>query len=335
MVFILFKSIKAQVKAAFRFQGSGRAVAGQNRVLAGKGAKLASQGVYLGDGGERAGGFAHKAGAQGVAGEQQPPDFIDRGIRRVSGDRNHLGLERAYVEYVPVPHKGGSVLAYNGVDCENLGAVYPYNCLEPLHMMRVIVGDEHAAQQVIVVFDKADDLRVHVPRVDDDRLPRRRLLLRFFPAGKIRPKDVTVAEAEGAVMIKEFHRYSSISKIASAVLDDLKEMFSRRVFTKFVHFRLQSTKSELTMSASIKRSLYRFELLKVVSVITVPPKLTFTSSEPSKVQSLMVEPASDTNCKSLEEKSQEVNVAKLKNVMRIKAPVKRHMEKVAPEKSQP
>jgi hypothetical protein len=61
----------------------------------------------------------------------------------------------------------------------------------------------------------------------------------------------------------------------------------------------------------------------------------FTSSDPSKVQSRIVAPAIDRNCKSPEEKSQEERVAKLKKVSRRIAPVKRHMEKLAPEKLHP
>jgi len=123
--------------------------------------------------------------------------------------------------------------------------------------------------------------------------------------------------------------------MASAVLEDLKEIFSRRVLRKLVCFRLQSIKSVRDIFAPIKRLLYKLVLLKVESVMSVPPKFMFTSSEPSKVQSRIVAPAIDKNCKSPEEKSQEERVAKEKKVIRRIAPVKRHMEKVAPEKLQP
>ena len=123
--------------------------------------------------------------------------------------------------------------------------------------------------------------------------------------------------------------------MASAVLDALKEISSRRVLRKQVCFRLQSMKSVRAIFAPIKRLLYKLVLLNVESVMIVPPKLMFTSSDPSKVQSLMVAPAIDRNCKSPEEKSQEERVAKEKKVIRKIAPVKWHMEKLAPEKLQP
>jgi len=59
-------------------------------------------------------------------------------------------------------------------------------------------------------------------------------------------------------MKEKFQLYSSISKIASAVFEDLKDIFSWLDLTKLVLFRLQPLKSDCVMLALTKRLLYRF-----------------------------------------------------------------------------
>jgi hypothetical protein len=59
------------------------------------------------------------------------------------------------------------------------------------------------------------------------------------------------------------------------------------------------------------------------------------SSDPSKVQSLILAPAKDRNCISPEEKLQEERLEKSKKLIRITAPVKRQLEKLAPAKLHP
>ena len=108
-------------------------------------------------------------------------------------------------------------------------------------MMGMIVSDEYSIDGKFIFFNQIEDLRIHAPGINDN-CPR------------IRSKYITITEARRAIMVKEF-QICSISKIASAVFDDLKETFSLIVLTKFVLFRLQSIKSEVTMFESIKRLL--------------------------------------------------------------------------------
>jgi len=95
-------------------------------------------------------------------------------------------------------------------------------------------------------------------------------------------------------MKKKFH-VSSVSNIASAVLDDLNKTSFCLALTKCVRFKLQSTKVTVSSPALMNRLLYKFELLNEVFWILAPSKLAFTISEPSKRQLVSSLPAKDTN----------------------------------------
>ena len=74
------------------------------------------------------------------------------------------------------------------------------------------MGDEYALQRILIIFNVFKYGLIHIARINDDCL----FLGRFSGS-----QDIAIAESKGAEMNIELQFSSSISYMASAVLEDL------------------------------------------------------------------------------------------------------------------
>jgi hypothetical protein len=135
----------------------------------------------------------------------------------MSRNQKNLNLERPNIENISVTYKRCTVFTHYRGYRVNRGFINFHYGLKPPDVGRMIVGYKDTQKRIIIIFNQPEHIRIHIARVYDDRFFLRRCLIRR----RICSEQITVAESFRTIMKIEIQLYSSISKIASAVLEDL------------------------------------------------------------------------------------------------------------------